>query len=715
MLMSTIAFSSHTLAATVNISNYQVVGNGAANDRSGFNEAINDLLSHSDSETKTLNLQAQKTYYLGRSVSGNELDQIFDLSNVSNVVINGNHSTLLLERYDMAAFINQSKNITIKNLKLDYKTPTFTQGIVSQINTSQRTFTVTVQDGYPLPTDAELSSINARAVNSPWANSATASSSGQFLRINIFIKRVDIINRTSRQLKITYIDSTSTDDINQLQNNQLFAFRTHGGTEPGHMVRIHKSEDVTLENVSIYNTMKMGIGGGHNEGTIRLTNIKIQPKPGTNRIVSAVSDGIHLKSNRAQVIIENSLIERNLDDAVNLGSMAEVIQHWHSATDIEIRDVSIQYPSYVAQRAGNFNFESPELKVGDEVYAFNYDSDNEPLFLGKAKILTVAAVLVNGNNKRVRRITLDNAIHNMVPLDEGTGVAASASNVVQRHATRIFIPNVSNPNFIIRNNTFRNKTRSGVLARGKNGLIRGNSFSNLDGYGVLGQNSLTFNENNLPLNMEISANYFENTRLWAIILGVGAWQNNKPSLLPSHSQIVNNRFNRTQNIKMTDEISTRIHVKNVADINVSGNVFFNVDSDTDLLNAANVTSNAFLPLWKRNGQAGIYFVSNDSYCHIPSMSRLTNIWGSNWQDFLTTADDLPVQRVDNGTCRQYEGVIRLTGGGIYRYNHDNTMCNYGSMHFFRQSTGIIVNAASLPVRSEQTLIDKAQGAKVCPR
>jgi len=648
------------------IDDYGAIGDGVTDDRGAFDLAVKDLLESTD-ESNELNLGINKTYRLIRSSDSENREYIFDLSNQENITINGNGSLLDLDRYDLLTLINNSSNISIKNIKVDYNKPTFTQGtITSHVdiaydiggvvyedgngdgiievlgqgkwrlndgcsltfekdsnfdgNPDQLTYTgsfkLTLDDGYPLPTVTENLS-----------NSSTFSSSGDFLRINIFVDKVNI---NKQDLSII----SSNNDLCKLEAGQKFAFRAHGGSEPGHQIEINRSHDIALENVSIYNTMKMAINGKYNTGTLDIKGLNIIPRPGTGRLLSAVSDGIHLKSNRAEITITDSLIERNLDDAINLGSMAEVLHAIHSTEDIEIRDAS-------------FGGESVPLDVGDEIYAFNFEDGQ--VFLGKAIIKTVDPVNVNGNTNRVRRVTLNKPILGMTALKDPDKIFPGGNNLKDWSATRFFIPDVSNTNFKIMNNIIRDKVRSGMLVKGKDGIIRGNSFSNLDGYGIYAANNIDFNEGPFPMNMEISANKFQNIGLWGILAGISVKSFGTSNPVVINTDIVNNYF-EINDTSSVESFATKLKIVNVSGVNLSGNTFSvnaeessvescnssHISASTVLLcNSQNIQDVPFLPIRKISNEIGLYLVSNDSYCRYGSISRLIDVWGEDYRRFIS--------------------------------------------------------------------------------
>lgn len=72
---------------------------------------------------------------------------LFDLSNRENLVIDGNVAELIMHGHIIPFYFRNAKNITIKNLTIDWAHPFFAQGEVTEID--KGSFTVRFDKEYP--------------------------------------------------------------------------------------------------------------------------------------------------------------------------------------------------------------------------------------------------------------------------------------------------------------------------------------------------------------------------------------------------------------------------------------------------------------------------------------------------------------------------------------------------------------------------------------
>lgn len=77
------------------------------------------------------------------------------------------------------------------------------------------------------------------------------------------------------------------------------------------------TDEIHIEHVAIHHAGGMGVIA-EDCSNITLRNIKIAPKEGSGRLVSTTADATHFNLCRGQIIVEDSLFELHLDDAINV-------------------------------------------------------------------------------------------------------------------------------------------------------------------------------------------------------------------------------------------------------------------------------------------------------------------------------------------------------------------------------------------------------------
>ena len=76
---------------------------------------------------------------------------------IKNLEIDGNGATVVLDPANSFLRIQGCENITVKNFTITYSPSPFTQGVISDVNPSEGSFSLTIDKGYPLlPDDAKM-------------------------------------------------------------------------------------------------------------------------------------------------------------------------------------------------------------------------------------------------------------------------------------------------------------------------------------------------------------------------------------------------------------------------------------------------------------------------------------------------------------------------------------------------------------------------------
>ena len=85
------------------------------------------------------------TYLL--DLKNNQWEYIF--GGKKDIVIEGNGSTIICNRQTQALLFRGCSHVTFRNFIIDYDPPCSTQGTITEISNSNRTWTVEIHDGYP--------------------------------------------------------------------------------------------------------------------------------------------------------------------------------------------------------------------------------------------------------------------------------------------------------------------------------------------------------------------------------------------------------------------------------------------------------------------------------------------------------------------------------------------------------------------------------------
>ena len=80
---------------------------------------------------------------------------------------------------------------------------------------------------------------------------------------------------------------------------------------------IYKSKNVNIENVSVFHTTGLGILSQHSENLF-FTNVKMTPNYSRGRYVSGHDDGFHFSNCKGQIIVDNCEFAALMDDPINV-------------------------------------------------------------------------------------------------------------------------------------------------------------------------------------------------------------------------------------------------------------------------------------------------------------------------------------------------------------------------------------------------------------
>ena len=376
-------------------------------------------------------------------------------SGVDNVVVEGAGSEIIMHNPE-TGFIQFTNctNVIFKNISVDYNKLPFTQGKVTAINLSNKTFDFTIDSGFPSLEEAYF--VNA---TQKWGmlKEATGKLKNGVDHLFPYYGWSKISENVFR------VSQPGTGKINQFSVGDYFVqiARNNGKS----LFYTSNCKNITFLNVTSY-ASPSGTYIGYNNFEWNIINCKIIPKEG--RVQSANADCVHSSGNFIGPWVQGCHFEAYSDDAVNLKYMTREITSIISPLKLKIKW---------------------ELSVGDSLCFYN---PRDGIFLGDA---TVTKVIFEGNF--IYEITLSNPI---------------LISQVSSHQTsdKLFVKTRSNESFIFRNNTFLNGRRYGLLLQNSYGLIENCLFENLSNCGLRIENLVDWGEGFVANNIVVRNNTFQN-------------------------------------------------------------------------------------------------------------------------------------------------------------------------------------------------------------
>jgi len=479
----------------VNISEYAYAGNDSA----VLNEAVKSL-GIKISAAKIRGEELSCTLELENKIY--KLDSTVNFNSISNMTIKGNGAKLVYTRNVGAFYLNSCKNLTFKDLTVDYDPKVYTQGVVQSVSGS--TVKMKVDDGYS-------NSASWIFDKSKVVYSMLFDSNGNLIEGASHTYAYENIKKEgSNGLTMTLTFGTR-DGVRAPQAGDRITLFNWAGAPTFNAMNCAGTK---YENITVYQSPGTVVSESSGEGGSTIKNVKVIPGEviSANRkpLMTVLSDVFHFGNVKKGPLIDGCTVSNSADDGVNIQG----------------------FFFHVLKVNGNVLTVTPKwdtpLDVGETVEGFK---DNGYLSVGKAKITAfkkkndaslkskIVAAYKNydktlQDDTLVYEITLDKAL-NVKEGDHITSVDRVGSGG------------------IIRNSTFKNNRARGAVVKGQNIVIENNVFENNTSSAIVAHADIYWCESSFAVNVSIKNNkitgsgssgnmlkWAENDMLGAIHIGV---------------------------------------------------------------------------------------------------------------------------------------------------------------------------------------------------
>lgn len=487
-----------------NVMDFGAIGDGKADDAPAIRRAIAAAVEAGPGQTVVL---PEGRYRLGsvesikhRHIISNA-EQGLSLGNISadgQVVIHQaqgltlqglGHVELLPESpYQHALHVIDCKDVTIRNLTVDFDPLPYTQGTVIAFDdqSSDASFDLQLDEGFDPPTREDFTSkvqpLQAR--RAIFFDAETGHIDFSIIP-KYHIMGIDTISADDRVYRF-HFDRNPANDLRIGAKAVVIARRSR------HAVRFLLCENSGCDNVTVYSSPALAFGITHSNAMF-IRNCVIEAKPGSGRLQSTNADGVHAKFNRIGPVVENNRFTQMDDDAVNIGSgMLRVCRQ--EAPDQLLVDVLY------------------DLKPGDTVYIVSGETGGH---LGEAKV--VHAELALWRDGRAVRVKLDQAVNIPMTVEDIDGPTSRIPPVRMPMNDRplptlLASPEGAGKGAIVRNNHFYRHRARAILIRSPQGLVENNLFEDLEGPGLITGQEFGFLEGPAAQGLTVSGNTFRNIK-----------------------------------------------------------------------------------------------------------------------------------------------------------------------------------------------------------
>lgn len=362
---------------------------------------------------------------------------LMDISGASDLIIDGNGSTVIMQTPDagFCRFVD-CDNMTLRNFNIDYDPLPFSCGTVVAVDTTNKTFDFEVWDGFPLPSDDHM--VSAQAAGNGWGSLMSRTVPGRlknnvhdvyYMEDEFTTVSSNVFRFTLASASIGFADDFEVDDVfvKLGRTRGIFAGRMNDG--------------LTIYDIDV----KASPGAiGSSSSCDAVSWLKCSSSIADGRWISACADGILTQNYRNGPWVEKCSFEGIMDDGSNQHSMAIYLKERFSVTAFRTMD-------------GYYT----NMRVGDTLVFYDPVAG---VSLGQGMI--VSNILTYTNGRYHADITLDTEI-------DAVFCGTSKTN------TLVYNLDCGGGNFVYRDNTFVESRRFGLLLRAPAGLVINNGFNSL--------------------------------------------------------------------------------------------------------------------------------------------------------------------------------------------------------------------------------------------
>jgi len=441
------------ITKVIRVKDYGAVGDGVTDDKNAVLKAFNAAMA--SKEPVRLEFEADKVYLVSEKM---EDFAFFVVNDVENKEIDGQGSTLLLEKPTNTVLeMNNSHNITFRNLNVKYKEHPSTQGKIVAVDSEDGTFDWDIDEGMELPAynDWIYHHNTDGTYNGWWRGFVYEANEHRKHGGNGFNFDIGGIEHVKDRIYRVSLEENSVVKLPLLKIGERFVINNYGhkaynlsSQADGKFykqgatttMRILESGDITFDNFWLHGGPFMLYGITLATGKITFKNSGSKTSDG--RLIVNGSDGVHTTLCRGPIIMENCTFEDNMDDLVNLKGQGCMVK------------TKTGERTYQLAR-------TVHAKQGDKLIFFD---------AGKRRVIDTAYIeAVEHISGGFPVVTLDREIEGII-CTEGKSTTG----------TFVWNANACNQGSVIKNTTFKNSSRW-VLISAANTLFEGNTVKDCVG------------------------------------------------------------------------------------------------------------------------------------------------------------------------------------------------------------------------------------------
>ncbi|MHC9045247.1 right-handed parallel beta-helix repeat-containing protein [Microbacterium saperdae] len=231
------------------------------------------------------------------------------ISDAARVTLSGPQAELLFtDPHREAITIRRSTDVVLDGVVLDYAAPSFTQGLITHVDSEASRFRFVPEQGYPDFSDPVLFTGSGYGTLRDPRMGGLKPDSRQTFMIE-YATEPDADGGF-----LVTVEPSDRDWMSHIEAGDGFVVGHRGDR---HGIRVQESESVTLRSVTIHAAPCAAILAHESSGTV-LQDVTVARRPGSTRWISSNADAVHCQGGRRGPLITGCRFEGMHDDGVNL-------------------------------------------------------------------------------------------------------------------------------------------------------------------------------------------------------------------------------------------------------------------------------------------------------------------------------------------------------------------------------------------------------------
>jgi len=230
-----------------------------------------------------------------------------------NLTIDGGGSLFLFHHRMMVIAVEDSENVTIRNLAIDFTRPIHSDSTIAEIADDSFTMRFEPEMTYQVKDGAFRFLVDGQE-QADWSGYAFDGKTGRSKYQAAQAFGEPLHKRRANEIAPGVVRFEGTFNP-RFEKGDRITFRHNNRNHVAFF--LHKSKDILLENVTVHHACAMGVVGQRTEN-ITLDRFRMEPRAGTGRISTAVADATHFSGCKGRIIVRNSHFEGMMDDAINV-------------------------------------------------------------------------------------------------------------------------------------------------------------------------------------------------------------------------------------------------------------------------------------------------------------------------------------------------------------------------------------------------------------